>query len=124
MWMPAPCDRGASTREAPVSSSLGKRSQRWFMSTAPRWRCVNVAAFGLPVDPEVKKYQQGSSSSTVEATGPPAFTAVGRSPIQKTGRVTQGSLSAAKNAARDRPKMHAAGDTTEQMASTYALSRP
>ena len=46
----------------------GIKSPKWLFTTNANWPCVNTAALGRPVVPDVKKNQQGSSCST-EAAG-------------------------------------------------------
>src|SRR3954467_4510616 len=66
--MPAPWDRGATTKDASACAVPGIKSQRWFVTTNAICPCVRTAALGRPVVPEVKKNQHGSSYST-EAVG-------------------------------------------------------
>src|SRR5882762_1238405 len=66
--MPAPCDSGATTRDASFSVVPGIRSARWLVMTKAIWPWVSTAALERPVVPDVKKNQQGSSYSTSAAS--------------------------------------------------------
>ena len=66
---PAPCDRGATTKDASSPVSPGIRSARWFVTTKAICPWVRTEALGRPVVPEVKKNQQGSSRSTAATCG-------------------------------------------------------
>src|SRR6266436_4690341 len=66
--MPAPCDSGATTRDASFSVVPGIRSARWLVTTKAIWPWVSTAALERPVVPEVKKNQQGSSYSTLASS--------------------------------------------------------